>query len=196
MALGSKAHFLYGQNTPSGITNDLVPRSKFNFTVSMTHRNANAVGGLTTTLFERISSVAMPGYSARSMTLNQYNKKRVVQTGIEYTPITILAYDDRGGQLEKFLKDYSEYYYAGSMNYGSSFVQFNNASAGTKLQQDKNFITQIIIKRVNSTSDTNTIKIYNPMITGIDADTLDYSDSGLVQYRLSFIYEGYNIDSE
>ena len=71
MALGSKAHFLYGQNTPSGITNDLVPRSKFNFTVSITHRNIDAPNGIVTTLFERISSVAMPSYSAKSMTLNQ-----------------------------------------------------------------------------------------------------------------------------
>lgn len=196
MALGSKAHFLYGQNTPSSFTTDLVPRSKYNFTVSMTHRNAAALGGLVTTEFERISSISMPGYSVKSNTLNQYNKKRVVQTGIDYAPITMLAYDDRRGDLEKFLKEYSEYYYAGSMNYGSSFVAFNNASAGTKLQQDKNYINELTITRVNSASDTNTIKIYNPMITNIDADTLDYSDSGLVQYRLSFIYEGFNIESE
>ena len=195
MALGSKAHFLYGQNTPSSTTNDLVPRSKFNFTVSMTHRSSAALGGLSTTLFERISSVSMPSYSVKSMTLNQYNKKRVVQTGIEYAPITMLAYDDRSGQLEKFLKEYSEYYYAGSMNYGTSFIEFNNASAGTKLQEKKNFIQEITIVRKNSATDINTIKIYNPLITSIDADTLDYSDSGLVQYRISFIYEGYDITS-
>lgn len=198
MTLGSKAHFLYGQNTPSSFTTDLVPRSKYNFTVSMTHRNSSAIGGIVTTNFERISSISMPGYSVRSQTLNQYNKKKVVQTGIEYAPITMLAYDDRRGDLEKFLKDYSRYYYAGSMNYDTDFSEnFSNiVSAGTKLQQDKNFITQLTIVRKNSASDTNTIKIYNPMITSIDADNLDYSDSGLVQYRLSFIYEGYNIDSE
>ena len=33
------------------------------------------------------------------------------------------------------------------------------------------------------------------MITNIDADTLDYSDSGLNQYRITFIYEGYDIRS-
>lgn len=196
MALGSKAHFLYGQNTPSSFTTDLVPRSKYNFKVSMTHRTPAALGGLTTTDFERISSVSMPGLSVKTNTLNQYNRKRVVQTGIEYAPITMLAYDDRRGDFEKFLKEYTEYYYAGSMNYGDSFVAFNNAQSGTKLQDNKNFITQFTIERVNSASDTSFIKVYNPMITNIDADTLDYSDSGLVQYRITFMYEGYDISTD
>ena len=29
------------------------------------------------------------------------------------------------------------------MNYGSSYIAFNSASAGTKLQEHKNFITDI-----------------------------------------------------
>ena len=194
MGIGSKAHYLYGQQQTVGAIS-LVPRSKFNFTVSMRHRNPAALGGLVSTDFERIASISMPGYAKKAQTLNQYNKKRVIQTGIDYAPITMLAYDTRDGVFEKFLKQYSEYYYAGSMNYGSSYIAFNSASAGTKLQEHKNFITDITINRVNSNIDTNIIQIYNPMITNIDADTLDYSDSGLVQYRITFIYEGYDIRS-
>ena len=177
-------------------TTDLVPRSKYNFTVSMNHIDPAATGGLSTTVFERIQSVSMPGYSVKATTLNQYNKKKVVQSGIDYAPITMLAYDDRRGDFEGFLKEYSNYYYAGSMNYGTSFVQFNNAMAGTKLNDQKNFIKELTIKRINSITDTNVIRIYNPMITSIDADTLDYSESSLVQYRISFIYEGYDITTE
>jgi len=194
MGLGSKAHYLYGQSNTVGVIS-AIPRSKFNFTVSMRHINPAAQGGLTTTLFERISSISMPGYSVKAQTLNQYNKKRVVQTGIDYAPISMLAYDTRDGVFEQFLKEYSEYYYAGSMNYGPSFIGFRNASAGTKLNEKKNFIDTLVINRVNTTEDNNTIKIYNPMITNIDADTLDYSDSGLVQYRITFIYEGYDINT-
>ena len=196
MSLGSRAHFLYGQNTPSKFTTDLVPRSKYNFTVSMNHQDPAAVGGLTTTVFERIQSITMPGYSVRGTTLNQYNKKRVVQTGIDYSPITLLAYDDRRGDFEKFLKQYSDYYYSGSMNYGTSFVTFNNKVAGTRLNEQKNYIKELTITRINSITDTNVIRIYNPMITSIDADTLDYSESALVQYRISFIYEGYDVSTE
>ena len=196
MGLGSKAHNLYGQQNTVGPIS-AVPRSKFNFTVSMTHLNPSALGGLSTTFFERISSISMPSYSVKAQTLNQYNKKRVVQTGIDYAPITMLAYDTRDGVFEQFLKEYSEYYYTGSMNYGTSFVEFNNKSqVGTKLQDRKHFINQITIERKNSNIDTNLIKIYNPLITNIDADTLDYSDSGLVQYRITFIYEGFDITTQ
>ena len=194
MGLGSKAHYLYGQQNTVGVIS-AIPRSKFNFTVSMRHINPSAQGGLTTTFFERISSIGMPGYSVKAQTLNQYNKKRVVQTGIDYAPISMLAYDTRDGVFEQFLKEYSEYYYAGSMNYGPSFIGFRNGSAGTKLNEKKNFIDTLTINRINTNEDNNTIKIYNPMITNIDADTLDYSDSGLVQYRITFIYEGYDINT-
>ena len=195
MSLGSKAH-LYEPKYTSMFTTDLVPRSKYNFTVSMNHIDPAATGGLSTTVFERIQSVSMPGYSVKATTLNQYNKKKVVQSGIDYAPITMLSYDDRRGDFEGFLKEYSNYYYAGSMNYGTSFVQFNNAMAGTKLNDQKNFIKELTIKRINSITDTNVIRIYNPMITSIDADTLDYSERSLVQYRISFIYEGYDITTE
>ena len=111
MALGSKAHFLYGQNTPSSFTTDLVPRSKYNFKVSMTHRTPAALGGLTTTDFERISSVSMPGLSVKTNTLNQYNRKRVVQTGIEYAPSDMFENRDWGADnnpftaVQEFLKE-------------------------------------------------------------------------------------------
>ena len=190
MSLGSWAHRLYAQGTPAGQDLELIPRSKFNFTVSMTHHDPEDErrGKLITTVFDRISSMSMPGYATKSATMNQYNKKRVVQTGIDYSPITMIAYDTKDCLIEKFLKDYSDYYYAGSMNYGSSFVAFNNANAGTILNQDKNFINTLTIFRENGLKDKNIINIYNPMITNIDADNLDYSDSGLVQYRITFIY--------
>lgn len=198
MALGSWAHRLYAQGTPAGQDLELIPRSKFNFTVSMTHHDPDDErrGKLITTVFDRISSMSMPGYATKSATMNQYNKKRVVQTGIDYSPITMIAYDTKDCLIEKFLKDYSDYYYAGSMNYGSSFVAFSNANAGTILNQDKNFINTLTIFRENGLYDKNIINVYNPMITNIDADNLDYSDSGLVQYRITFIYEGYNIETE
>lgn len=195
MSLGSRAHFLYGQSATGESTIDLVPRSKFNFTVLMTHIKQTQNQGTTETPFRRIASISMPSYAARTTTLNQYNRKRVVQTGIDYSPITMIAYDDRTGSLEKFLKDYSNYYYAGTMNYGPERSDFLTQPSGLKIPQgiDTNYIKTLRIFRRNSLSDINEIEIYNPIITNIDADTLDYSDSGTVQYRITFIYEGYSI---
>lgn len=195
MALGSKAHFLYGQTATKNDTMDLLPRLKWAFKVSITHKNPAALSGLITTDFDRIASVSMPSYNVKSNTLNQYNKKRVVQTGIDYAPITMIVYDDRSATFEKFLKDYSNYYYAGSMNYGNTWTDFNNAPTGLKLQEEHNYIKTFTIERENSKTDKNIINIYNPILTNIDTDNLDYSDSGLIQYRLTFMYEGYNIST-
>ena len=67
---------------------------------------------------------------------------------------------------------------------------------GYKLQQDRHYIKTFVITRKNSTQDTNIITLFNPMISSIEGDTLDYSDSGLVQYRITFMYEGFDISSE
>ena len=116
-----------------------------------------------------------------------HNKKRVIQTGIDY--VYYYAYDTIDGVFESF-KTISEYYYT-PMNWVVA-TAFNSASAGTKLQEHKNFITVLLIfNRVNSI-DTNIILNLQSMITNIDADTLDYR-IGIVQHRITFIYEGYDI---
>ena len=80
------------------------------------------------------------------------------------------------------------------MNSEDRLDHLNNPK-GFKLQADRNYIRELTIYRSGSKTDLNTISVYNPYVTNIDADTLDYSDSQLVQYRLTFMYEGYDIVS-
>jgi hypothetical protein len=187
MTLGTKAHNLYGQNTNIGSVISAVPRSKFNFKCELTTLDGPVD-------LERVSNVTMPSFAARMQTLNSYNKKKLVQTGIDYTPIVLTAYDTRDAAIENFLKSYANYYYAGPLN-TTDLTAHNLDGKGYRLQQDKQYIKTFIITRKNSTADTNIITIYNPMISSIDSDTLDYSDSGLMQYRITFMYEGYDIQS-
>jgi len=187
MALGAKAHTLYGQTANSGQLITAAPRSKFNFTASM-----DTIDG--PVFLERIANVTMPSYSARTQTLNSYNKKKIVQTGVDYSPIVLTAYDTKDAYFENFLKDYSNYYYAGTMN-TDSLTEHNLQGKGFKLQQDSNYIKTLVITRVDSLKEKqiNIITIFNPTIAQIDSDTLDYSDSSLVQYRINIVYEGFDI---
>lgn len=186
MALGTKAHILYGQAQSVGPIS-AVPRSKFNFTCSL-----QTIEGPVE--LDRVANVTMPSFSTKSQTLNSYNKKKVVQTGVDYNPIVLTAYDTRDAAIENFLKSYTAYYYAGTMN-TDSLTDHNIAGKGFRLQGDKNYIKTFVINRVNSTEDTNIITIFNPVIQQIDTDNLDYSDSGLVTYRITFAYEGFDIRS-
>lgn len=202
--LGSLATNVYGTNG-SGVQS-LIPRSKFRFRVEIVHldlRPDAQSGSITTTQFGRIASIDMPSHIAKTTTLNQYNRKRVVQSGVEYNPISLIAYDTKDAHVEKFIKDYHAYYYSGVMGTGSVYNNqditqegfFGDSTfRGMNIVQDKNYIKEIKIYRDEGPNEElNTITIYNPLIQSIDGDTLDYSSSELVQYKMSFVYEGYSI---
>jgi hypothetical protein len=189
----NKAYDLYNQGQTVEITKG-VPRSKYVFTASLSHIGTTGTA-LETLNLDKIASVTMPGWSSASTTLNSYNRKRVVQTNYDYSPITLVAYDTRDpAAIESFLKNYSNYYYAGPMNVNNQLDHIAS-SKGFKLQESRNFIKTLDIVRMGSKTDINNITIYNPFITDIQADNLDYSDSQLVQYRLTFVYEGFDIRS-
>ena len=45
-----------------------------------------------------VKSIKLPGYTIQTQQLNQYNRKRLAQTKIEYNPVTLEFHDD-GGDL-------------------------------------------------------------------------------------------------
>ena len=191
---------IYGQNRIDQSVNTLIPRNKFNFTVEITYLGATP-DSRTTLKLDRISEIQMPGHSVKTQTLNQFNKKRTIQTGIDYTPISLSAYDTRDGEIEKFLVGYNNYYYSGPMSdndeimrddiIDESFLGTGSSGRGLNLNTDRYYIINIKITRTSSTDDNNIIEIYNPIITNIQGDTLNYSESAPVQYRIDFTYEGY-----
>ena len=189
MAIGDSAYKVYSQGQRRGEI-DAVPRNKFSFTVSL-----NYIDSPTPLSLVRIANVQIPAYVYRSQTLNAYNAKKTVLTGIDYTPITITAYDTKDAVFEKFLKDYTAHYVDGPIN-NDDYNAFLNNPKGIKTPEDRNYIRSIIINRKDSKNLENVIEIYNPYIINIDSDTLDYSDSAAAIYRVTFTYEGYKILSD
>jgi hypothetical protein len=106
---------------------DLHPRHKFLFHV---YFNLNIAGlpGLRNSFSvddqSRVSllvkNIQLPNYTIDVDTLNQYNRKRLVQSKINYEPVTIEFHDD-GADLVRNLwfKYYSYYYKDPSQLYGS-----------------------------------------------------------------------------
>jgi len=201
--LGDAASVLY--NTEGNQIQSFIPRTRFNFCVILTLVGTD--GADKSLSLKKISGVTMPSYSTRTQTLNQYNKKRVVQTGVDYQPVQLTAYDDSSGQFEEFLKSYSRYYFgqtltvddASSFDYDLLNDSFSSTSgysqAGLKIRDTKNFIKNMRIIRTSSPEDVNVITIYNPFIQSITPDALSYTESTPVSYSLSFMYEGFDIRS-
>ena len=58
-----------------------------------------------------VKTVDLPKFNIQTETLNQYNRKRIVQTNLEYQPITITFHDDGGDNARKLWYYYYTYYY-------------------------------------------------------------------------------------
>jgi hypothetical protein len=58
-----------------------------------------------------VKSVQLPTYSIDVDTMNQYNRKRLVQSKINYNPVQIIFNDDQGDLIRNMWYNYYSYYY-------------------------------------------------------------------------------------
>jgi hypothetical protein len=72
-----------------------------------------------------VKTAKLPGYTFDTAQLNQYNRKRIIQTKIKYDPVSITFHDDNGtasgtptagGAIRSLWKAYYNYYYADGRN--------------------------------------------------------------------------------
>ncbi len=58
-----------------------------------------------------VKNVQLPSYVVQVDTLNQYNRKRLVQSKIDYNPVQIVFNDDQGDLIRNMWYNYFSYYY-------------------------------------------------------------------------------------
>ena len=72
-----------------------------------------------------VKTVKLPSFNFQVETMNQYNRKRLIQTKVKYDPINITFHDDHGtatgtptagGIIRSLWKAYYNYYYADGRN--------------------------------------------------------------------------------
>ena len=73
-----------------------------------------------------VKTVKLPSYNFATHEMNQYNRKRIVQTKIKYDPIDITFHDDNGNIIRNMWYNYYLYYYNDS---NKPYIQ----SAGNQL---------------------------------------------------------------
>jgi hypothetical protein len=97
---------------------NLVPRNKFLFHVYFNlNTNIPAVANLTSggkgsTIGLMVKSAQLPGYTIDVAQMNQYNRKRLVQTKINYNPAQIVFNDDNSDLIRNMWYQYYQYYYS------------------------------------------------------------------------------------
>ena len=97
---------------------ELAPRYKFLFHVYFTINTGQIPAlqsvfgsGDTATVGLMVKTAQLPSYEVSVDTLNQYNRKRLVQTKIDYNPVQIVFNDDQGDLIRNMWYNYFSYYY-------------------------------------------------------------------------------------
>lgn len=138
-----------------------------------------------------VKNTDLPQYSANVETKNQYNRKKNIQTNIEYNPITIDFHDDNFGLTTLMLEAYFKYYYADSNNPLSSGAYGNRREGDTLYAgADRNgfshgldnntpvnpFFDRIEIAQMSRKAYTK-YTLVNPLISDWSHDSVDYANS-------------------
>jgi hypothetical protein len=76
-----------------------------------------------------VKTTDLPSYQITNETLNQYNRKRIIQTKINYQPVTITLHDDQSDLIRNLWYNYYTYYYKDS-TYGYNNVPAQHGTSG------------------------------------------------------------------
>ena len=122
------------------------PKLKFLFHVYFDINQAAYNPGLSTgvNFGLAVKSVGLPKFTFDTHTMNQYNRKRIVQTKIKYNPVTINFHDDSGDMISNMWYNYYTYYYK-----DANKVQVQQAN-----------------QPVSGTTDYNYRNLYSPNVAG------------------------------
>lgn len=154
-----------------------------------------------------VKKVDLPKFRIATETLNQYNRKTVVQTKLNYESVSIEFHDDNSDIVNEFWVNYYKFYYldsnyGGASNSGPSRNQLVPAFGDTKYGKNdyqygrypsnatnKQFLSSIDIYVLHQQQFTQ-ITLINPKITEWGHDSLNYAEGGkTLQNRMSLAYE-------
>jgi len=97
---------------------ELAPRNKFLFHVYFNINTAQITPlqtvfdvGDQTAIGLLVKTIQLPNFSIDTETLNQYNRKRVIQKRINYLPLRVEFHDDAGDIVRNMWYNYFSYYY-------------------------------------------------------------------------------------
>lgn len=148
-------------------------------------------------------SVDLPKFKIATETVNQYNRKTVVQTKLTYDPVSIVFHDDMANATTNLWKNYYEYYFADGRTGISTAFKLAKSSAdfadtkydntayayGLANGQDLPFFTSIEIYQLNKQR-YQSFTLLNPIIKDWAHDSLDQSQGNKVMTnKMTIEYE-------
>lgn len=152
-----------------------------------------------------VKRIDLPKFTIATETLNQYNRKTVIQTKLNYSNISVDFHDDNSDITTNLWKSYYKYYYAdstyndignGKFKKNGIPVQFTDTKYGLDSYsygfdnfQDQPFFNSIDIFVLHQKKFTQTTLV-NPLIVDWNHDTLNQDESSkILGNKMSVAYE-------
>lgn len=149
-----------------------------------------------------VKTVDLPSYSASVETRQQYNRKKNIQTRVDYDPVTVKWHDDNAGVTMSLLQEYYTYYFKdGNYNDGTGSAlgqtfdsrdKYKDTVPSYGLDNDRQipFFKQIKIFQL-SRNKWNSFTLINPIVERWQHDTMDSADGvGIAENTMTIMYEG------
>jgi hypothetical protein len=160
------------------------------------------------------SSADLPSYTIQTETLPQYNRKKVIQTMINYDEVGIEFHDDNAGLTTLLWEAYYRYYYQDGnytdqssrpRSYATKLYDTDIANTyrhgfNRRRTTDIPFFNSITIHQLhpqNKESTFTSFTLVNPLITSWSHDRVDQSNgSGVMKNNMRIAYETVLYDRE
>ena len=143
--------------------------------------------------------IDLPQYTATVDTKNQYNRKKNIQTRIDYSPVKIVMHDDNANVTQMLMEAYYRYYFrdanitdtAATFDPRGTYKKNNNRKYRFGLDNDKVIPFFRNIKLYQFTRHEYTeYTLVNPLITAWGHDTMDQTDGvGIAENTMTLNYE-------
>ncbi|MDA9843193.1 hypothetical protein N9C44_01830 [bacterium] len=192
------------------------PRIKFEGYVNFVFNRdlASFLGMENNTYKTNISSLVrraqLPTVNFKNITKNQYNKKRIVSTGVEFAPVEITVFDTLNNEWLQLLMRYFSYLYMNPRNKNdvgdrdvhmntpaglennSEFggTSFKSGEAGLNLQRDKQFFERIDIIMYHGGKGVQ-YSLTGPLLNSFSMGDMDYSSNEFVEFTMNIEYENF-----
>lgn len=164
-----------------------------------------------------VRTATLPEVEFKTETKNQYNRKRIINTGVEYQPVDIKVFDTINNDwLTMFMKYYS-YHYMNPRNKGdgtrdgigadtirgtsgdsiSSKFGFDNGDFdsnkyGFNLNLYSEFFERIDYVLYHGNTGIQ-YSLFNPVLTRFRTGEIDYASSEVMEFDMTFEYESFAV---
>jgi len=162
-----------------------------------------------------VKDIKLPSFKFETTQLNQYNRKRIIQTKIKYDPIEVSFHDDNGDTINSMWQAYYQYYYndsskpgilMGGQQAGVGNASYNNRNiydyetpqdqdwGYNSVSPDGNEVKQPFFKNITifgfNQHKYTAYTLVNPVITNFQHDKYAYSEAnGTMQNTMTVDYE-------